>query len=63
MMKVTPFFVVVFDREAIIYMGKQSISAKEVKKRLLNKEKIGKELTCESNVGQSSQCFFAKEKV
>jgi len=40
-------------REVIVYRGKSTIKVNEVKKHLLNKDKINKQLTGESNYDDS----------
>jgi len=49
-------------REAIIYGGKSTIKVNEVKEHLLNKNKIGTQLTCESHHDNSRQVHYSREK-
>ena len=50
-------------REAIIYGGKATVKVKEVKEHLLNKDKIDKQLTGESQQDGSSSALYAGKKI
>jgi len=49
-------------REAIIYGAKSTIKVNEVKKHLLNKDKIDTHLMCESHQDDSGQVHYSREK-
>jgi len=49
-------------REDIIYVDKSTIKVKEVKKHLLNKDKIDTQLTGESHHDDSEQVHYSREE-